>query len=247
MKLVPIESLRLHTDAERVPMASPGDLAALRQSLAEYGQQDPIDVVGDVILDGRTRWTLLRELGATTVGVRDLDVPEGQQSGYIVDRALARRHLTAEQKRALNALIREMTVEVAAHPKTGEEVRIGKGPTQRAATLGVGRMTVNTWDRDDRAGVPNGTPALPAPTHLRRADGQIEPLHPNRKPAEPSAERPPRPEPLRKSRPIPAWSRHATSWLRLARPEDRDFLRRIDREVHAALDRNDIECERKTP
>lgn len=62
------------------------------------------------------------------------------------------------------------------------------------------------------------------------------------RPLTPAADRP---EPLRKARPIPGWSRQFSSWCRGARPEDRDFLRRIDREIHAALDRNSIACERE--
>ena len=65
MTTIAIGALRLHPDAERVPMADASDLRALRASLSENGQQDPLDVTEDgVILDGRTRWTLLRELGA---------------------------------------------------------------------------------------------------------------------------------------------------------------------------------------
>ncbi len=83
---------------------------------------------------------------------------------------------------ALNALIREATVEVTTHPKTGEEVRIGMGQTQRAAKLGVGRNTVKRWDAEPLDG-PYGPPAL-LPTHFREpARGRVLPLHPNRKPA----------------------------------------------------------------
>ena len=95
MNSVPIDSLRLHPDAEKVPMASGEDLAALDASLRENGQQDPIDVTPDgVILDGRTRWTLLQKQGASSILVRPIDCPDDQQTAYIIDRALARRHLS---------------------------------------------------------------------------------------------------------------------------------------------------------
>jgi len=239
-----IDTLSLHPDSERVPMATADDLATLRASLAEFGQQDPIDITPDgLILDGRTRWTLLRELDAQSIQARVVDVPAAQQTHYIVDRALSRRHLTADQKRALNVLIREMTVEVTTNAKTGEEVRIGKGPTQRAATLGVGRMTVNKWDRDDRAGVPNGTPAS-APTHYRDTVQRVLPLHPNRKPAAetPVGDKPTRLAIPRPKRNGPPWLRHFTPWCRAVLPEDRKYLLAMSEEIHKALGLLGLSC-----
>lgn len=220
-------------------MADHADLAALRASLRENGQQDPIDVAGDVILDGRTRWVLLRELGMMTVQVRDVGIPERDQTHYIVDRALARRHLTAEQKRVLNTLLRETVVEEVTHPGTGETLLIGRGQSERAATLGVTRETVRGWDKED-------APAknlAGAPTHQRLSTGRIQPIHPA-KPTSPIQSRQRlRPEPLRKDRPIPAWSRHFSLFCRRSRPEDREFLLRMAREIHAALRQNHITYE----
>lgn len=241
---VDIDSLRLHPDSERVPMAHAPDLAALRESLSENGQQDPIDATPEgLILDGRTRWKLLRELGARTVEVREVVIPEAAQTNYIVDRALARRHLTTEQKRALNALLRSVVVQVTKHPATGEEMRIGKGASQRAATLGIDRDTVTRWDREE-AGAAN---TAAAPTHQIYEDGRVRPIHlpprstPDRAPSRQRAAK--RPAPLRKDRPIPAWSRHFSLFCRRSRPEDREFLLRMAREIHAALRQNDIEYE----
>lgn len=248
-----IDSLRLHPEAEKVPRPDSADRRALRESLRDDGQQDPIDITtDDLILDGRTRWELLRELGAQTINVRVQDIPEAQQPHYIIERALTRRNLNSAQKRVLNDLLRTQVVEVAVQPSTGEEVLIGLGQSQRAEALGVGRMTVRDWDEADHA-VRNRTPSTPEPTHFRRSDGKVQPLHPNRTPREPAtprptkaSDKPPRPEPLRKSRPIPSWSRHFSTWLRhSSRPEDRDFLRRLDREIHAALERNGIDCQTK--
>lgn len=58
-----IASLRPHPGAGAVPRPDSGDRKALRSSLAEDGQQDPVDVTPDgAILDGLTRWELLRRL-----------------------------------------------------------------------------------------------------------------------------------------------------------------------------------------
>lgn len=234
---VPIESLRLHPAANRVPMANDADLSALRDSLREHGQQDPLDVnADDEILDGRTRWMLLRELHAATVEVRTVHIPADQQTNYIVDRALARRHLTAEQKRALNALLREVVVEVAKHPVTGEEVLIGHGQSKRAEALGVERRTIQNWDRADGKNFPSG------PTH-QRVNGRIEPRQKPR-PVTPSNGRANRGQKaVSRERKAPPWFRLMTTWLRhSATIDDRKWLIQMDDEVHAALAVHEIEC-----
>lgn len=245
---VPIASLRLHPDAAKVPMPSSADLRALRESLRDNGQQDALDVTDDgVILDGRTRWTVLSDLGAMSVRVRTADIPEQQQTNWIIDRALARRHLTMAQKQALNALMREQVIEIREPARTTiargntDPIRVGLSQTQRAEKLGVDRQTVKNWD----AGlVGEISPTSELPTHAIDGRGRPQPLHKPRA-AQPRGSTG-RPTPLRKSRPIPSWSRYFSTWCRTqSRPEDRDFLRRLDRELHAALDRNDVGCERE--
>lgn len=240
IELRDIGALRLHPDAERVPLAGPEDLANLRSSLAEHGQQDPINVAGDVILDGRTRWTLLRELGSLTIKTREVDVPPGQQTNYIVDRALARRHLTAEQKRTLNGLLRSTVIEVIKQPKTGEEMRIGLGQQQRAAKLGVAESTVKNWDQRDVA--KNGyIPSPDAPTHIRRSGGNTSPYPV--KPAKPV--RSTRGTLTRPKRTAPPWNRHFTKWCRAVLPEDKKFLLAMSIELHLAMGRLGLSCEQE--
>lgn len=247
MTIVPVErvsvdSLRLHPAANRVPMASPDDLVSLRHSLKENGQQDPIDVTVDgEILDGRTRWILLRELGVREVEVRTVELLPEEQTHYIVDRALARRHLTLEQKRALNGLLREAVVEVIPHPVTKEEVSIGYGQSKRAEMLGVDRQTVKNWDNDSDG----ETYTSERPTH-QRVGPRIEPIE---KPRPEPRDRPApagrqRGRQIPRKRPIPGWTRHFTSWCRTtARPEDRKLLLRLDQELHEALRANDLTCD----
>ena len=244
-----IDSLRLHPDSERVPMATADDLATLRASLAENGQQDPIDVTPDgLILDGRTRWTLLQALGAKSIKVRVVDVPERDQTHYIVDRALARRHLTADQKRALNGLLRTAVVEVAQDPKTGEEMRIGQTVAQRAETLGVKPVTVRRWDEDE---APVSKDRGAAPTHVRHSDGKVQPIrYPVRRAPGTGSVRDvragrvqasPRIAPSTK-RTGPPWRRHFTLWCRSVLPEDRKHLMQMSDELHKALGRLDLAC-----
>ena len=50
-----------------------------------------------------------------------------------------------------------------------------------AATLGAIRGTVQRWDIEEAPGA--FAPGAPEPTHYRRSDSTIQPLHPDRKPA----------------------------------------------------------------
>ena len=170
-----LDSLRLHPDAEKVPLPDAADLRALRESLRENGQQDPIDLTPDgVILDGRTRWTLLRELGAESIHVRIQDIPEGQQAAYMVDRAVARRHLTTHQKKDLNDRLRVAVVEERP-TKRGNVMRIGHSQTQRAGMLGVDLATVKRWEAEPL--VSANAPTSPLPTHAIDGRGRPQPLH----------------------------------------------------------------------
>jgi hypothetical protein len=250
MAEVSIESLRLHPDAEKVPMPSGDDLAALDASLRENGQEDPIDVTPDgVILDGRTRWTLLKRHGYADIKVRYIDCPADQQTGYIIDRALARRHLSMEQKQALNEVMASAVLETDTDPKTGEERRIGLGQSQRAQKLGVNRETVRNWDATPGvdakylASTPSPEPT-PKPTHLRRSDGRVEPIRKERKAdPEPTGRGHRGQKPVKHGRKKPAWVRDLYHWFKWSRPEEKALLLEIDKRVHAALAMNDIECD----
>ena len=243
MNSVPIDLLRLHPAAEKVPMASGEDLAALDASLRENGQQDPIDVTPDgVILDGRTRWMLLTKQGATSILARVVDYPEDQQTGYIIDRALSRRHLSMAQKQALNSLMAGHVIEEVEHPKTGEVMRIGLGQTQRAEKLGVTRETVRGWDKAQPA---KNLADSPSPTHTIRGDGKPQPVHlPER--SEPKARASGGgnrgQKPATHGRKKPAWLRDFNRWCKWARPEDKAVLLDMDDRLHGAMASNEIEC-----
>lgn len=241
MSVLPIADLRPHPVHANVPLASGEDLAALDASLRENGQQDPIDVTPDgVILDGRTRWTLLQKQGAQTVHVREQDIPESQQVVWIIDRALARRHLSMAEKRALNDYLRSLVIEVREHPTTGEEMRMGMGQTQRAQTLGVERQTVEKWDRGSDKKHADPPPVADKPTHFMRGGGNPTPY-----PIHPAKPKPPSDEDGRRARArkvnanrlgmSPPWLNQFTRWAHKALPEQRRYLLRIREEVDRAL------------
>ena len=70
MKLVPLKSLRLHPEANRVPRMPPEQDAEFRAEIAERGIRVPIEIIdGGVIVDGRSRYLAAKQLGIKRVPV----------------------------------------------------------------------------------------------------------------------------------------------------------------------------------
>lgn len=236
MNRVPIDSLQLHPKAGSVPLPNQEDMKALRSSLEKDGQQDPVHATDQgVILDGRTRWLLLKELGALEIDVQWVAPPDELE--YIVGRAVNRRHLTPEQKRELNALLREQVIDVVPHPVTGEDVRLGRGRPERAELLGVNKDTVERWDEDAKG----ANAPFEGPTHTRNAAGAIKPLH--YRPRKPDSRGKRIAPPIQRGRPAPAWHRHFTLWCRKVLPEDKQRLLAMSSEIHKALRHLNLTCE----
>jgi hypothetical protein len=221
-----------------LPNLTTDEMEALTADIRERGVMIPVELDDQgEILDGHHRVMIADSLGISYPTIVRDGWTEAQKFIHVVALNAHRRHLTSAQKRKLNDVLSSLVVEVVEHPKTGAEMRVGLSRKQRATDLGVGVRTIEAWDSDTHDGVSD------PPTHIRLSTGRVQPAHtPRRTDRNGKA---PRPAPLRKTRPIPGWSRHATSWLRSARPEDRDYLRRLDREIHAALERNGIPCEKE--
>jgi len=219
--------LRLHPTMEHVPEPSAEDRARLRIDLEENGQLDPIDITPDHrILDGRTRWQELPKLGSLTVLARVMPMPEADMPGYVVRRAVNRRHLTQEQRHALVLYLASLIIEVGP---AGELV--GLTDSEIATATGTDRSTVI---RARKADVASATSASdePVPTHVRTRNpesGGGTKLQPKKQAGKSKATPPP---PRRK---YPDWWRTAGLWLKQARKEDATALRELDERVHAAL------------
>jgi len=219
--------LRLHPAMAHVPEADVGDRARLKADIEEHGQLDPIDITPEhLILDGRTRWQLLQEIGSRTVLARVVEIPEADQPGYIVRRAVNRRHLTREQRHDLIAYLASLVIEVGP-----EGELVGLTDAEIASATGTSR---NTVVRARKTVVPNATTVSdePMPTHVRSPNpksGSETKLQPKAKPERP------KPPPLPPRRKYPDWWRSAGLWLSHARKEDATALRELDDRVHAAM------------
>jgi hypothetical protein len=223
--------LRPHERADVVPPIEPDGYDELLRDIEKRGVQVPLDILADgTVLDGRTRLAIARTLGLDAVPVRV--VAPDDPVDYMVRAALLRRHLTTAQRRHLNDVLRGLVTEVRTHPRTGEEMRMGMGQTQRAKALGVEVTTVEDWDKRS----PVDTGDRDAPTHFLRGGGNPTPypLHPARpKPKQRAGDGPtPRHRDFAKG---PPWLSPLTRWCRKALPEQRRHLLRIKAEVDRAL------------
>lgn len=89
--------MKIHPLAELIPPMGDEDYAALRGSIREKGQQLPIILFEDQILDGRHRQKVCDELAIQP----KYELYEGDDpAGYVISLNLERRHLTTGQRAA---------------------------------------------------------------------------------------------------------------------------------------------------
>lgn len=102
MKLVPLKSLCLHPEANRVPRMPPEQNAEFQVDIAERGVRVPIEIIaGRVIVDGRSRYLAARRLGIKRVPVIRTPLNGDDPVIYMLRAATKRRHLTDDQRACL--------------------------------------------------------------------------------------------------------------------------------------------------
>lgn len=103
----PLDELRLHPDAESVPLPDQDTYDQMVEDIAARGVVVPLDITDDgTILDGRTRFRIARNLGIRRLPVRV--VAPADEFDYMLRAALLRRHLTVAQRKGIAAsLLRE--------------------------------------------------------------------------------------------------------------------------------------------
>ncbi len=67
VKVALIENLEIHKEANIHPMSTRNEYAALRDSIAEIGQTDPVILYRGKVIDGRHRMMALKELGRNEI------------------------------------------------------------------------------------------------------------------------------------------------------------------------------------
>jgi len=156
--------LPIHPAAERFPPITGDELVTLGEDIKTVGLRVPIVLwKGDgheslMLLEGRSRLDAMERVGIEIVKDGKLDycafaheVYEGDPYAFVVSVNLHRRHLTAEQKRELIAVLlkaqpsksnREIARQAKASPTTVGEVR---------STVQVGQLPEKTIGRDGKA------------------------------------------------------------------------------------------------
>jgi ParB-like chromosome segregation protein Spo0J len=100
-KTLKIEQIRIDPEYKAlVPRPTMAEFNLLRESLATQGQLDPLDLnEQNVVVDGHTRYDILKELGRGSVQVRIHHFSnKKEEKEFVIDRARLRRNLTPIQK-----------------------------------------------------------------------------------------------------------------------------------------------------
>jgi ParB-like chromosome segregation protein Spo0J len=107
------DELTVHDAAMLMPEMPEEEYQELKESIRKNGQQDPIVILGDKIIDGRHRFRACRELGKkplrkTMCGLGITDPYE-----YVIATNLHRRHLDAGQRSAVGVKLKAHYAELA--------------------------------------------------------------------------------------------------------------------------------------
>lgn len=106
-----------------VPQESAQQFEELKADLRANGQQFPIIIFEEKILDGRNRWLALKAIGASEMKIAQFEGDESDALAFTVSANLIRRQLTTGQKATLGVEIEKQFSAMAAKKKSS-----GKGP-----------------------------------------------------------------------------------------------------------------------
>jgi hypothetical protein len=154
-----VPEYRLHPYALLFPPMTESEYLALKESIRQHGQRDPIVLWGDLenqnlpmeqcpVLDGRNRLRACEELGEKPKTIRRY-MTDADALQYVLDANLHRRHLTDGQRAAIAAEIATLKVgrppemETEENPPIGgisqpdaaEKMHVSLRSTQRAAAV----------------------------------------------------------------------------------------------------------------
>jgi hypothetical protein len=133
----PATALEFHPLAEKFPMMEIDELRKLADDIKANGLIEPITLFEGKILDGRNRYRACQLCG-TQPQFRELRELSDNPVAFVISKNIQRRHLTAEQKRALLADLiksdptksdRQIAEEAKVDHKTVGSVREGMEAT----------------------------------------------------------------------------------------------------------------------
>lgn len=138
----PTAGLKLNPllDALVPQMREKEEWPAFLEDIRHHGILEPLVVGPDgvTVLDGRHRLRAAKELGLTTVRVRQADLCGQTETEYAVNAAVLRRHLTDEQRSMLAADLRQVLSDQARGARAAKAGRSGGRGRPRAEVPGEG-------------------------------------------------------------------------------------------------------------
>ena len=99
--------LSFHPVTEIFPPMEPAAFQALVDDIEAHGQQEPILVVGDLVIDGRHRFKACQQLGREPL-VREIQPDAGDPLALVISLNLHRRHLSESQRAVVAARLANM-------------------------------------------------------------------------------------------------------------------------------------------
>ncbi len=91
--------MEFHPAANIFPLLEDEELDGLRESIKQHGQQEPIVVFDDKILDGRNRYRAILTIPEIEPWYQEARLaPGGSPTDYVITRNLHRRHLDTGQR-----------------------------------------------------------------------------------------------------------------------------------------------------
>lgn len=183
-KMKPSKQLRAHPLANLMPKLSTAEFESLKDDIRKRGCViEPVWTHGGMILDGRHRWRACKELGIECP-TREFD--GGDLEAFVISVNLARRHLSAQQKRGL---IKRM---LNAHPDKSDRSIAAVVGSHHATVAGIRKSGGQSIHLNPRLGADGKRyPVRHSPTHrvadlatpkdleAKRALKWLADLHPN--------------------------------------------------------------------
>ncbi|MEP0518535.1 MAG: MT-A70 family methyltransferase [Hyphomicrobiales bacterium] len=144
--VTPPEPVRFHEFANLFPMLDGKPREELVADIAANGMQEPIVMMGPIILDGRNRYMCARETGAEIKAVQfDGDDP----LAFVISKNLKRRHMTESQRAMVAAKLAKLPKGVNQHAPIG-----GPSNKQAAEMLSVGQKSIERAKIVENNGAP---------------------------------------------------------------------------------------------
>lgn len=128
------------------PMA-PEQREALKQSIQENGQHEPIDLFQDKVLEGNTRQSICLEIGKEPK-YKQFEGTEKQALAYVMDKNIHRRHMSLSVRACYAALYHvQNTMSYEERGQLSKAARWGGKKKQEKANRDYGQRTIDLSSR----------------------------------------------------------------------------------------------------